>query len=221
MVCASLLLYLCPRFVRKKALEKDAFLQIYPENQESVNINKANTTVPDQVKRKLNIMRVRTYVLIALVGLLFMSSGSKESILTEGINPGDIAPRIESLENGRVVDFRNQEGRYTLVNFWAAYDAESRARNVRLMHAINCLDSNQVEAYSISLDTKRSIFHETLKCDRLDGAAHFLVEADKQVTLRKAYRLDRGFNSYLINDKGVIVASDVTPEKLAEVLRKI
>ncbi|WP_280764990.1 thioredoxin-like domain-containing protein [Parabacteroides sp. PFB2-10] len=150
-----------------------------------------------------------------------MSSGSKESVLTVGINPGDIAPGIESLENGRVVDFRNQSGRYTLVNFWAAYDAESRMRNVRLMHAVNRLGTSQVDVYSISLDTKQSIFYETVKSDGLDSMAHFQAEPDKQFALRKAYKLDRGFNSYLIDDKGMIVASDVTPEKLAEVLRTI
>ena len=42
-------------------------------------------------------MKVRAYVLIASVALLGMSAGSKKAKLTEGVNPGDLAPRIEFL----------------------------------------------------------------------------------------------------------------------------
>ena len=44
-------------------------------------------------------MKVRAYVLIASVALLGMSAGSKKAKLTEGVNPGDLAPRIEFLGN--------------------------------------------------------------------------------------------------------------------------
>ena len=71
-------------------------------------------------------MKVRAYVLIASVALLGMSAGSKKAKLTEGVNPGDLAPRIEFLGNDAKASFHNQLGRYTLLNFWAAYDAESR-----------------------------------------------------------------------------------------------
>ncbi|MDL2282315.1 thioredoxin family protein [Parabacteroides sp. OttesenSCG-928-G06] len=166
-------------------------------------------------------MKVRTYVLIGLVSIIFISSGSKEARPTVGINPGDIAPGIESLKGEKGVDFQNHSKRYTLVNFWAAYDAESRAGNVRLMHAINHLGSKHLDIYSISLDVKESVFHETVKCDGLDITQHFQVEPDKQSSLRKAYKLDQGLNSYLIDDKGMIIASGLTPEKLAKVLRTI
>lgn len=43
-------------------------------------------------------MKVRAYVLIASVALLGMSAGSKKAKLTEGVNPGDLAPRIEFWE---------------------------------------------------------------------------------------------------------------------------
>ena len=82
-------------------------------------------------------MKVRAYVLIASVALLGMSAGSKKAKLTEGVNPGDLAPRIEFLGNDAKASFHNQLGRYTLLNFWAAYDAESRARNVQLANEVN------------------------------------------------------------------------------------
>ena len=50
-------------------------------------------------------MKVRAYVLIASVALLGMSAGSKKAKLTEGVNPGDLAPRIEFLGNDAKCQF--------------------------------------------------------------------------------------------------------------------
>ena len=42
-------------------------------------------------------MKVRAYVLFVAVALLAVSAGTKNAKPTVGINPGDFAPRIESL----------------------------------------------------------------------------------------------------------------------------
>lgn len=167
-------------------------------------------------------MKVRTYVLIVSVALLTMSSGTKDAKPTEGLNPGDFAPRIESLENdGESVSFRNHSGRYTLLNFWAAYDAESRARNVRLANEVNKLGPHRVAMYSVSFDKNRSVFEETIKADRLEGTLQRFDGLGKQSALYKKFALEKGFRNFLINDEGVIVAANVTPDKLAEVLKAI
>ena len=73
-------------------------------------------------------MKVNVYVLFAtaMAALLLISAGTKEAKPTVGTHPGDLAPSIEFSGNGNKFEFKNQTGRYTLVNFWAAYDAESR-----------------------------------------------------------------------------------------------
>ena len=141
-------------------------------------------------------MKVRAYVLIASVALLGMSAGSKKAKLTEGVNPGDLAPRIEFLGNDAKASFHNQLGRYTLLNFWAAYDAESRARNVQLANEVNKFGPDKIAMCSISMDEKES-------------------------ELYKKYDLRKGFKNFLINDEGVIIAANVTPEKLTEILKAI
>ena len=148
-------------------------------------------------------MKVRAYVLIASVALLGMSAGSKKAKLTEGVNPGDLAPRIEFLGNDAEASFHNQLGRYTLLNFWAAYDAESRARNVQLANEVNKFGPDKIAMYSISMDEKESIF------------------TGKESELYKKYDLRKGFKNFLINDEGVIIAANVTPEKLTEILKAI
>lgn len=166
-------------------------------------------------------MKVRAYVLIASVALLGMSAGSKKAKLTEGVNPGDLAPRIEFLVNDAKASFHNQLGRYTLLNFWAAYDAESRARNVQLANEVNKFGPDKIAMCSISMDEKESIFTETVKIDKLDLSTQFHEGLGKESELYKKYDLRKGFKNFLINDEGVIIAANVTPEKLTEILKAI
>lgn len=166
-------------------------------------------------------MKVRAYVLIASVALLGMSAGSKKAKLTEGVNPGDLAPRIEFFGNGAKAGFHNQLGRYTLLNFWAAYDAESRARNVQLANEVNKFGPDKIAMCSISMDEKESIFTETVKIDKLDLSTQFHEGLGKESELYKKYDLRKGFKNFLINDEGVIIAANVTPEKLTEILKAI
>ena len=117
-------------------------------------------------------MKVRAYVLIVSVALFGMSAGSKKATLTEGSNPGDLAPSIEFLEkDGKAIRFQNQTGRYTLVHFWAAYDAESRMRNVLLANKVAAMESDKVRLSAISLDERESVFAETVKIDGLDRSS--------------------------------------------------
>ena len=145
-------------------------------------------------------MKVRAYVLFVAVALLAVSAGTKNAKPTVGINPGDFAPRIESLGTESNFSFQNHSGRYTLLNFWATYDAESRARNVQLW--------------------KESIFTETVKADKLEGTKQFHEELGRKSELFGKYNLQKGFCNFLIDDKGVIIAANVTPEDLTKVLKK-
>ena len=151
---------------------------------------------------------------------LLCLTGTKNAKPTVGINPGDFAPRIESLGTESNFSFQNHSGRYTLLNFWATYDAESRARNVQLWNEVNKLSSDKIAMYSISLDEKESIFTETVKADKLEGTKQFHEELGRKSELFGKYNLQKGFCNFLIDDKGVIIATNVAPEDLTKVLKK-
>ena len=107
-----------------------------------------------------------------------------------------------------------------MLNFWATYDAESRARNVQLWNEVNKLSSDKIAMYSISLDEKESIFTETVKADKLEGTKQFHEELGRKSELFGKYNLQKGFCDFLIDDKGVIIAANVAPEDLTKVLKK-
>lgn len=108
-----------------------------------------------------------------------------------------------------------------MLNFWAAYDAESRARNVQLANEVNKFGPDKIAMCSISMDEKESIFTETVKIDKLDLSTQFHEGLGKESELYKKYDLRKGFKTFLINDEGVIIAANVTPEKLTEILKAI
>jgi hypothetical protein len=166
-------------------------------------------------------MKIRTYVLFVAAGTFLFSAGTDNADLTEGYRPGNLAPEIKSLGNDADITFLNHSGRYTLLHFWAAYDAESRVRNIRLWHQLNHDNlSSQVQMVSISMDPFASVFTRTVKIDKLEATCQ-LHEAlgERSETYRK-YRLEKGLRNFLIDDRGVIIATDLTPDKLSEVMRK-
>lgn len=165
-------------------------------------------------------MKIRAYVLIVSVAITVMSSTTKKAGISEGITPGTLAPGIEFLGSGNNFDFQNHSGRYTLLNFWAAYDAESRASNVQLTNEVNKLGADEIAMLSVSFDEKASIFTETVKADKLDANNQFWNEQGKSSDVYRKYKLDKGFKNFLIDNKGVIIASNVTPKQLSELLKR-
>lgn len=166
-------------------------------------------------------MKVRAYVLMGLVALVSMASVSKDAKPTVGLNPGDLAPRIEFLENTDNLGSQDHSDHYTLVHFWAAYDAESRAGNVQLSNEVNKFSSDQIAMYAVSFDEKESIFAETVKADRIKGSVQLREEQGEKSELFKKFNLKKGYKNYLLNGNGMIVAVDVTPDALNKILKSI
>lgn len=172
----------------------------------------------DDVEYKLWNMKFYAYVLVGTLALLFMAAGSKHAKLPEGLNPGDLAPRIEIPENGSDITFRNSESRYTLLNFWAAYDAESRLKNVQLSNAVKKMDSSKIAFYSVSLDENPSVFKETVRLDQLPAGTQFQVESGTESEIYKDYALEKGLRNFLIDGNGMIVAVNVAASDLEKIL---
>ena len=159
-------------------------------------------------------MKIRAYVLLVSVAIFIMSADFKNAKISEGITPGNLAPRIEFLGSEPTFDFLKEDGKYTLLQFWAAYDAESRVNNIKFCNEIKKLNSNQVEMLSISFDEKESIFSETVRIDQLEKQSQYQDKQGKQSDLYKKYKLEKGFKNFLIDDKGVILATNISADQL-------
>ena len=165
-------------------------------------------------------MKYLKYFLIVGVAFISLSSNtSRTSSLSEGIYPGDLLPDIKNLENksGTNLNLSDLRGQKVLINFWAAYDAYSHKDNVLLSHVIEN-ENYPVQMVSVSFDTSESIFERTLTMDQIDETYQFRVKSNVSSELINRYRLEKGFKNYLIDENGVIIGMNLTPNDLDRLL---
>jgi hypothetical protein len=151
---------------------------------------------------------LKTIFFLTFISLFIMGSGTKEIKLTEGIQPGNLAPGIDLQEI-------NLNGKKTvLLQFWAAYDGKSRALNTQMHNVIAHLETDNIQLVSVSLDESKAVFEGIVKADGLNPATQFNEPMGRNSEVFKTYRLKAGFNNWLINSDGVIVAKDVNPKEI-------
>lgn len=163
-------------------------------------------------------MKYVNFCLSAIISLLLMSSSIKTDKPSLGYYPGEQIPNIvlKGLE-GQNLDLSAYKGKKVVLNFWAAYDARSRAANVRLY---NYLKKNHADVtlLSISFDKNENVFEKTLLMDKIDLNSQFCDVTGTDSEIYKQFQLKKGFRNYLIDEKGVIQAMNLSPEKLQTLL---
>lgn len=137
-----------------------------------------------------------------------------------GYGVGDKAPEftLSTVGGGDgELSLSGLQGRYVLLSFWATHDAPSRVRNVQLYQAVRRLPE-EVKMVSVSFDEYPSVFRETIKSDGIDPEVSAVGLENQQSRLFRQYRLERGFQNYLLDERGIIVAKNVSAEELAAYL---
>ncbi len=158
---------------------------------------------------------VRWIFVFSLV-LLLVSFIDKDKA-TEGLNIGDKAPVFELPQNetqeSKILRLNDLKGKLVLINFWATYDANSRMQNMYFNNTLSLSEKN-IEMISISFDDYESIFNETIRRDGLNSSNCYLVNKGDESKLYRNYRLNRGFSNYLLNEEGIIIAKNISPDDL-------
>ncbi|MDO5664588.1 MAG: redoxin domain-containing protein [Bacteroidia bacterium] len=163
-------------------------------------------------------MKYMNFCFVAIFSLLLMSSSIKTEKTSIGYYPGEQIPNIvlNGLE-GQNFDLSEYKGKKIVLNFWAAYDARSRANNVQLY---NYLKENKADVtfLSISFDENRNVFERTALLDKIDLNSQFCDENGADSKIYKEFQLRKGFKNYLIDENGVIMAIDLSIEKLKNLI---
>ena len=163
-------------------------------------------------------MRYLNFCLVALASLFLMSTSIKTETPSSGYYPGEQIPNfvLNGLD-GRHLDLNDYKGKKVILSFWVTYDAQSRAANVRLY---NYLKKNHADIaiLSISFDKNRNVFEKTVLLDEIDLSSQYCDAAGTDSEIYKNFQLNKGFKNYLLNENGVIMAMNVTPDKLEKLL---
>lgn len=165
----------------------------------------------------MNLKFVHLGLMLAVV-LLLISAGTPDQTLTEGNRVGYLAPRFELSNTDQRSMFETQEeGTYTVLSFWASYDAPSRVKNLKFLNQVKHY-GDKIRMISVSLDDNKIIFEETTQRDGLSQIPHLMANSELRKKLIKDYDLKKNLKSFLIDSKGVIISANVTPEEIKEKL---
>lgn len=163
-------------------------------------------------------MKYVNFCLVAIISLLLMSSSIKTEKTPTGYYPGEQIPNIVlNGWEGHRLDLSEYRGKKVVLNFWAAYDAQSRANNVQLYNYLKETEPD-VTFLSISFDENKNVFERTALLDKIDLNSQFCDETGANSEIYKEFQLRKGFKNYLIDENGVILAIDLSIEKLKNLI---
>ena len=159
--------------------------------------------------------------MLLLFCLLQVSTTVKDAKPSIGLKPGSLSPELLIVDReGVECSLSDYSGQRVLLNFWAAYDSPSRERNIRFSRTLNQSVSSDVAYLSVSLDYSLSVYKGTVDLDGLQPRQQFVYKQGERDVLMKQFKLSKGLQNLLIDENGVIVARNISPEELAQSLKR-
>ncbi len=135
-----------------------------------------------------------------------------------GAKVGAFAPNITLSDNGKIIDIEKYRGEYVLLNFWSSFDASSRIKcndyDAFVKNSKIDNDGKSINYLSVNLDDNRKLFEEIVRLDNFDNELQFFAGENEIGLIDKFYNLKAGFNSFLIDKAGKIVAVNPTVDEL-------
>ncbi|MDD4158133.1 MAG: redoxin family protein [Proteiniphilum sp.] len=163
-------------------------------------------------------MKYVNFCLAAILSLALSAGSVKRDLPSFGYHPGESIPDIVLTDSeGKALILHALKGKKVVVNFWASYDAPSRAANVQLYHFLS-RNNADVTFLSVSFDENLHVLERTLAMDHLEKIPYCREERGTRSELYKEFRFSNGFRNYLIDEQGVITAMNITPDELRSIL---
>ncbi|MCM1400614.1 MAG: redoxin domain-containing protein [Bacteroides sp.] len=161
----------------------------------------------------------KTMIIIALfVVLIFTMSSRTDRDYRASVGYAVPELSLTTLSDSSLVNLADMRGHYVMVNFWAAYDAESRVAAGEYERAMRVFAPEQLRLLQVNLDPSSRLFREIVRRDGLNEAQQFTVSASHVQAVERAFNLGNGLQSYLIDPKGNIVAVNPSPQDVAEII---
>ncbi|MGL5786262.1 MAG: hypothetical protein ACRCX4_05555 [Bacteroidales bacterium] len=158
-----------------------------------------------------------SFVAICLSVMIASSFVNKDARPGVGFYPGSSFPDFSILgKNSQLITKDSLKGNYLLIQFWAAYDADSRMKNVQLCNSLNRPDS-KIKFLSVPMDPYNQLSRETIRLDRIPESNVFFPDSNQREKLLSEQALKGKLTNFLIDPDGVIIAQNVTAKELAQI----
>ena len=162
------------------------------------------------------VKSVKWFFVVLVFSSLISLSFDRRKTFTDGPSLGTEAPELVLCNETKPLNMQSDKGKYTLVSFWARYDATSREKNAGLSHIAG--NDARINLISISFDRYESVYKASVEQDKINADNCYLEMEGENSDIYKSYGLKNGFTNYLLDNEGVIIAKNVTVDELSALL---
>ena len=148
--------------------------------------------------------------------------------MLQKVSIGKIAPEFKAKNpDGEIVSLSDVKGKYTLIDFWAAWCGPCRKENPNLLEVYNNFNSKGFNIISISLDGRRGKTEgKKAWIDAIDkdgiGAWYHISNLDYfKCEIAKTYGVTSIPSSFLIDENGKIIAKNLRGKALQNKLKQL
>lgn len=131
---------------------------------------------------------------------------------------GEEAPLLTLSSTTKASGLDALKGKYIVLNFWSATDAESRIANKRLADLTSTLPSPQIQFVSVCTDSDTALQSEIMSIDSVAENLYSLSANDFTPEVLDDYQTGTGCRSFLIDPFGNLKAISPSEAEISSVI---